>query len=318
MVTQSDLQRIPERYKPVALLGEGGLGLVFEVLDTFFGDMPKALKIIQRELRKDQNVIARFHREYSVGVTLAHPNIIRFFEYTVGDDGNIFFTMEIVRGSDVCSRLVESENKRLSVAAATRIAFEVALALDYAHRNGIVHRDLKPANVMLSPDGTCKLVDFGAARFMEASMRLTPAGDVFGTPLYMSPEVICRNEETPKSDLYSLGALYYEMLTGSPPFTGKTVAAVLAKHTSALPADVREVCPDLPGWCNDIVQTCLDKKPNNRYESAGDLALVLLDSLGQLGPIPSSIAVPSAILAAAAKPPADSWWSRLRGASKLR
>lgn len=254
------------------LLGTGGMANVYEATrrnDTF------ALKRPLPHLLRDGEFVERFLREAWIGRTLHHPNIVRIFE-----QGQIeqvpYFTMELVRGETLQVRL------RRTGAAAPRIAAEIAChvaeALDYAHLKGIVHRDLKPSNIMMVDLVTAKVMDYGIARAARFE-GLTIAGAFLGTPEYASPETAEGRATDQRSDLYSLGVILFEILTGKRPFAADTPVAVLRKHCDEPPTPPRLLVPDLPRELEAVVLRLLSKDPAGRYPSAESLLQDLRDYL---------------------------------------
>jgi serine/threonine-protein kinase len=270
-------------YEIAGTLGEGGMGAVYRAMDTRL-DRPVALKVISRFRGQDQER-KRFHREAKLASALNHPNIVSIYEYG-SDRGVDFIAMELVEGQPLHRLLARG---KLPVGQALSYARQMALALSKAHAQGVIHRDLKPGNVIVSPDGAVKLLDFGLAKRHAAeatseedvtqSMGLTQAGAVMGTPAYMSPEQAMGEEATHRSDLFSYGAILYEMASGQRAFPGSS-STVLAKVVGKEPPAVEQLNPRLPPAFAQLIRECMSKSPEARPKSAGEV-LARLDAIGQ-------------------------------------
>ncbi len=256
---------------PVTLLeplGKGGMATVY--LAERNGEFC-ALKRPLPAYLEEAEFLERFLREAEIGRTLHHPNIIRIFER--GDVGGIpYFTMELVKGETLQSYI--RKKGALEPRAATRVIVQVAEALDYAHLKGVIHRDLKPSNIMLIGDGTVKVMDYGIARARRFE-GLTLTGAFLGTPDYIAPETAEGLKTDGRSDLYSLGIIFYEILTGRKPFVGETPFATLKKHVSEAPTPLSIVTPGTPRELEAIVLRLLAKNPDDRYPGAEELLIEL-------------------------------------------
>lgn len=256
-------------------LGAGGMGVVY--LATYLKNGKKmAVKVLPPELSSDQKLVRRFLREMAILSKLRHDNIVRY--YGGGKDKTQhFYAMEYMDGGSI--ELVLKKKTRLSWEETIDNSRQVALALEYAHNHGIIHRDLKPANLFLGRDGRLKLGDFGIARDTQATA-LTAAGRTVGTYAYMAPEQISgKPPVSRKTDLYALGCVMFEMLTGKPPFVAPTAAEMLFAHLEQEPARITEQALDCPVWLESLVLKLLEKDPEDRYYDA--LALqVALDEIG--------------------------------------
>jgi serine/threonine-protein kinase len=227
-----------------------------------------ALKVLRAQYAADREFIERFTREARSAETLEHPNIVKVFES--GRDGDThFIAMEYVDGPDLKGHL--RRVGRLDPADAERITQAVCDALEYAHHQGIVHRDIKPQNILITPDGTVKVADFGIARAL-AAVTITQPGTVLGTVQYLSPEQARGGAVGRASDLYALGAVLYEMLTGRLPFEGDTPIAIALKHLHDPPPRPRAVQPDVPVRLEGVVVKAMAKRPPDRYRSASEMA----------------------------------------------
>lgn len=264
-------------------LGQGGFALVYVATDTRL-KRRVAVKVLREELAEDEAAAERFRREAEAVAALRHPNVIPI--YGVGEsDGVTFFIMPLVDGGSLADRLVREP--RVSIDEARRILREAASGLAAAHRAGIVHRDIKPDNMLLDgPESRVILTDFGIAKALSGGRPgLTETGAVIGTPHYMSPEQVGSGGAVdPRSDVYSLGVVGYQLLTGEVPFNAATLAAVLVQHLTKEPAAITRVRPDCPPVLAAVVTRCLAKSPDERWASAADLveALDALDGVPRL------------------------------------
>ena len=228
-----------------------------------------AVKFLPDELLNKPDVIERFMREAQVAGGLNHPNIIAV--YDVGkDERGCYMVMELLHPKSASSR-IKSEGPYHWIVA-TRIIADCAAALSIAHQNGIIHRDIKPDNILFSHMGGVKLVDFGLVKLVEDDLHLTQSGMLCGSPLYMSPEQASNHAMDQRTDLYSLGATYYALLAGKPPFHGSGVPQILLSHLTEPTPDPREVNSEIPEACVQIVNRAMAKKPDQRYQTAADMA----------------------------------------------
>ncbi|OPY90247.1 MAG: Serine/threonine-protein kinase PrkC [Syntrophaceae bacterium PtaU1.Bin231] len=267
------------RYEVVKELGHGAMGTVY------LGKDPKinrevAIKTLRyEEFDPEQlaEVKKRFFREAEAAGKLAHPNIVTI--YDVGEDYEIaYMAMELLDGSDLEKN--GSRDSLLPRREVVRIVSAVASALDYAHANGVVHRDIKPANIMILKNGEVKVADFGIARVMASSK--TQTGVIMGTPSYMSPEQIAGQKVDGRSDLFSLGVVFFELLTGEKPFAGESIATLIYNITSVPPPRLRELAPDLPEPFEAAVAKMLAKDKEQRYQQGKDVVSVLNELLKSL------------------------------------
>jgi serine/threonine protein kinase/tetratricopeptide (TPR) repeat protein len=254
------------RYQIIEELGRGGMGRVYKVIDKEVR-AKVALKLIRPEIAADRATIDRFRQELKTAREIAHKNICRM--YDLGRDGDTYFlTMEYVSGQDLKSMIAMSG--QLGVGTALSVAKQVCEGLAEAHGLGIVHRDLKPQNIQIDKGGHTKIMDFGIARSAMAK-GLTDAGVVIGTPQYMSPEQVEAREIDARTDLYSLGIILYEMLTGRVPFDGDTPLSVAMKQKLEQPRDPRELNAAIPPDLGRVILKCLEKDKSRRYKSAEEL-----------------------------------------------
>ena len=260
------------RYEIGELIGAGGMADVFEGRDTRLSRLV-AIKILRSDLARDPAFLARFRREAQAAAGLNHPAIVSV--YDTGEevsDGVVlpYIVMEQVNGKTI--REVIRSGERLPFARALAVIRGILEALEYSHRNGIVHRDIKPANVMLTSAGDVKVMDFGIARALDdASATVTHAWTVVGTANYLSPEQARGEVADSRSDIYSVGCLLYELLTGRPPFLGDTPVAIAYQHVSAEYIPVSELNEELPVGIDNIISGALSKDPLARYQSASEM-----------------------------------------------
>jgi len=254
-------------YRILDRLGEGGMSAVYRAHQPGV-NREVALKVLPRHFVEDEAAVGRFRQEAQVLARLQHPHILPIFDFGESDD-LLYIAMPLVRSGTLADRLRRGP---LDLEEAARIVSQLADALDYAHEQGLVHRDIKPGNVLLDGRGNAMLTDFGIARFYEATTRFTQTGGVVGTPAYMSPEQSRGEGIDRRSDVYCLGIVLYEMVTGRVPFEADTPVAVLLKHLQEAPPRPREINRDLPPGVERVILTALAKRPEARYQTAGALA----------------------------------------------
>jgi serine/threonine protein kinase len=257
------------RYEIVGELGQGAMGVVYKATDPLI-DRIVAIKTITLSLAQEEReeYEGRFYQEAKAAGRLSHPNIVTIFD--VGRSGDIaYIAMEFLQGREL--RDILNDEKQLPVDQVLDIVAQVALGLAYAHEHGIIHRDVKPSNIMVLRDGHAKITDFGIARMASAAVR-TQTGMVLGSPKYMSPEQVMGKLTDQRSDIFSLGVMLYEMLTGQPPFMGENVNAIMYQTLNAIPQPPSALNAAVPDMLNFIVAKALAKDIENRYQNARDLA----------------------------------------------
>ncbi|MBA3399259.1 MAG: Stk1 family PASTA domain-containing Ser/Thr kinase, partial [Acidimicrobiia bacterium] len=258
-----------DRYEIGKRIGRGGMADVFVARDRLL-DRQVAIKVLFPEFATDPNFVERFRREAQAAANLSHPNIVNVYDWG-RYSGTYYIAMEYVHGRTLADIL--RNNRQLTSQQAAEVATEVAAALSFAHKAGLVHRDIKPANILIGSDGQVKVADFGIARAMGAATesKLTQAGAVMGTATYFSPEQAQGAQPHPRSDLYSLGIVMYEMLAGQAPFVGDNPVAIAYKQVHDAPKPLNQVVADVPRGYESIVAKLLAKDPERRYASADDL-----------------------------------------------
>ncbi|SRR5581483_11723314 len=259
------------RYRLVRLIDRGGMAEVWEGKDEIL-DRPVAIKVLHPRLAGDEQFQERFRLEAVAAARLAHPNVVATFD-TGMDDGVAFIVMELVVGRTL--REVLREEGPLPVAKAVAIAAAVADALHYAHEAGVVHRDVKPGNILIGSDGRVKVADFGIAK-AATDQDLTQQGALLGTAKYLAPEQVAGQPQDRRADVYGLGVVLYEMLTGRAPFTGDTDMAVAYQHAHADPPKLRQLRPDVSRRLEGIVLKAMAKAPEQRFATAADMRTALL------------------------------------------
>jgi serine/threonine protein kinase len=269
---------IVDRYEIIEEIGYGGMGVVYRGRDLMF-ERPVAIKVLHSRLLSDPLSKRRFEQEGRATITLAHPNLISVYHYGFSNNGLPFIVMEYVNGKGL-DRKLEKE-KQLKLEQFVEIFLQACDALGHAHEKGIIHRDLKPSNLMLVDNGTkfplVKIVDFGISKILPngrfPGQDLTSAGDVVGSPLYMSPEQCKGLTLDGRSDIYSLGCLMYQAISGALPFLGENALQTLSKHICDSPPPFKQVVPKLniPAEVEEVIFRTLEKEPDNRYATVADL-----------------------------------------------
>lgn len=268
---------IAGRYEIRALLGAGGMGLVYLVVDRELEGEEVALKLLHPHLAEDESMFRRFRNEVLIARGLTHPNIVRLYDIGSADGGVLYLSMEFVQGESLKSHLgairknAGETNKGMPFEHGLYVFSQILSGVAYAHERGVIHRDLKPANVLINGKGEVKLVDFGTARLAGGNSSLTQAGEIFGTPDYMSPEQIRGEQLGVSSDIYSLGIMAFEIMAGVRPFLADSPVALAYKHLHEPVPDVRFYCSEIPGWFQDCILKCCSKNPASRYGTAAEM-----------------------------------------------
>src|SRR6185436_9504684 len=263
------------RYRLDAQIGAGGMSTVYRAFDTVL-ERPVAIKVMHRESASDSDQLERFRREARAVAQLNHPHIVTVID-AAEDDGTPYIVFEYVEGETLKDRIRRDD--RLPVSEAVAYAIEIGRALSCAHEHKLVHRDIKPQNVLIDPDGRAKVTDFGIARSLEAQ-GLTATGRVLGTTDYVSPEQALGHEVTGQSDIYSLGIVLYEMLTGEAPYKADTQVAVAMKHVREPLPDVQRRRPEISASLARVVERATAKETQNRYQDVGEMVHDLEEVLG--------------------------------------
>jgi tRNA A-37 threonylcarbamoyl transferase component Bud32/ribosomal protein L40E len=255
-----------ERYEVVEELGKGGMGIVYKVFDKKIKEIV-ALKLIKPEIDSDAKMIDRFRNEIKLARKISHRNVCRM--YDLGEEGEShFITMEYVPGENLKSFIRRSE--KLTIGKAISIANQVSEGLSEAHSLGVVHRDLKPQNIMIDKKGNARIMDYGLARSLQTE-GITGTGFIIGTPEYMSPEQVDGQETDQRTDIYALGVILYEMVTGSLPFKGETPLSIAVKHKTDIPRNPREIDSQIPEALSHLILKCMEKGKEKRYQTADEL-----------------------------------------------
>lgn len=258
------IQRVlDQRYELQEQIGGGGMADVYKAKDLLL-NRPVAVKILHDQFKSDTEFIDKFNREAQAAARLSHPNIVNIYDVGVMDDAH-YIVMEYVPGRTLKDKI--KQEGHLSVTEALTVAKGIASALSHAHANNLVHCDIKPHNILMMPDGSAKVADFGIARAVTEST-MTYTGNVVGSVHYFSPEQAKGTMITPKSDVYALGVVLYEMLTGTLPFTGETPVSVAMKHLQEEPVPVRQLDPSIPPVVEAIVARAMSKDPAMRPEAS--------------------------------------------------
>ncbi len=273
------------RYQIIKELGKGSMGVVYEAYDPLF-DRRVALKVLRPDRVSSGAFAQRFLKEAKAVGRLYHSNIV--VAHDKGEDhGTVYLSMEYIEGKPLNEVL---QSQKLTIEEALRIGVQVADALDYAHGKGIVHRDIKPSNIIVQPDGNIKITDFGIARIEDPmATQQTQAGEILGTPAYMSPEQVLGQAVDGRSDLFSLGVILYELLTHQRPFSGESLATIFHSITHEDPRKPEDLNPSLPGQLAAVILKCLSKEPGQRFANCRELSEALQNCLREGHPSTETI-----------------------------
>jgi serine/threonine-protein kinase len=270
-------QIIKERYEIIQLLGEGGMSYVYKANDKQL-KRTVAIKTLKPNYVQQEKFVERFKREAQTAANLNHPNIVQIFDWGIGDEP--FFVMEYIEGNTLTS--IIAKRRTISLNDVLFIGAQVSSGLQAAHSKGLVHRDIKPGNIMITPEGKVKVTDFGIVSLQNEESDITKTGSILGTASYISPEQAQGKPVSKESDLYSLGTVLYELITGRPPFEGDTPIATATKHITEKPEKLSVFRPDIPKGIENAVLKLLHKYPKDRFKNAEDLRAVLLQQKTQL------------------------------------
>lgn len=259
---------LADRYKVVASIGEGGMSRVWRAQDLNTGKMV-AVKVLREEYRDDDLFVRRFEREAQAASRMTHPNIANLLDVGLEDDGTRYLVIEYVSGKTLKQFIQESGAIRPETAA--QIIIRVLAALQHAHQNGVIHRDIKPQNILIDKEGTVKVTDFGIARLANTQTMRQDTETVMGSVYYFSPEQARGADVDEKSDIYSVGVMFYEMLTGEVPFTGDTPVSIAMKHLQDDPQKPSELNSAVSPALDFVVLHAMGKRPRQRYASAADM-----------------------------------------------
>jgi predicted Ser/Thr protein kinase len=283
-------------YQIVAPLGEGGMAAVYKAFQPSV-NRHVALKVLPQYFARDPQFVARFEREAQVLAQLQHPNVLPIFDYGQSQ-GHTYIAMPLISGGSLEALM---QRQRLDFKTIRKIVNQVGDALDYAHSRNLIHRDVKPANILIDERGNCLLTDFGLAKIVEGTAKLTSSGTIMGTPAYMSPEQGKGWMLDRRTDIYSLGVILYEMAVGRAPFEADTPMVVVVKHINDPLPRPTSLVPNFPPALEDVIVKALEKDPKDRYQTAGEFVEAFnaaLDEIGGPGRAASSTDRPAGPVAA--------------------
>jgi eukaryotic-like serine/threonine-protein kinase len=282
------------RYLLLEQLGKGGMAIVYRARDTML-ERSVAVKVLREDYSRDPAFLDRFRQEAKSAANLSHPNIVTVHDFGL-DNGQLFIVMEYIPGTDL--KTLIKKRGRFSPEEALPLLIQACAGIGYAHRAGLVHCDVKPQNILVTPDMRLKVTDFGIARALSTIHPDEQSDVVWGSPQYFSPEQASGAAPSPASDVYSLGVIMYEMLTGSLPFHADTAAKLAHLHIEAEPIPISEMLPNISPTLEQILTKVLSKEPSQRYRTADQLGRVLLN-FGNIKSSPSLALTPEAFPATA-------------------
>jgi eukaryotic-like serine/threonine-protein kinase len=284
-------QVLAERYELGDRLGVGGMSTVLEAFDRRL-ERPVAVKLLAEHLAEDSQFVARFRREALSAARLVHPNVVQVFDFGLDErSGRHYIVMELVRGQSGAEIL--RDEGVLGVQEALSMVLQACRGLDYAHRNGVVHRDVKPGNLLRAEDGVTKLADFGIAKAVSEESAITQVGSVIGTAAYLAPEQAAGEEVTPRADLYALGVVTYQFLSGRLPYEAQSLTELALKQMREIPPPLDELNPDVSPQLAVAVDRALALDPRERYPDADAFRDALTDGARGVGPTEITRAVAS-------------------------
>ena len=304
------------RYLILEQLGKGGMAIVYRARDTML-ERSVAVKVLRESYSRDPAFLERFRQEARAAANLSHPNIVTVHDFGL-DNGQLFIVMEYVPGTDL--KTLIKQRGRFTPEEAVPLLIQACAGIGYAHRAGLVHCDVKPQNMLVTPDMRLKVTDFGIARALSTIKPEEQSEVIWGSPQYFSPEQASGAAPSPASDVYSLGVIMYEILTGSLPFHADTAAELAHLHIEAEPVPIAEMLPNISPVLGQILTKVLSKEPSQRYRTADQLGRVLLNfgnakfapalSLTpEAAPVPVTLPVASLAPAPAAALPEIDWVS---------
>lgn len=270
-----DKPLLNNRYQLLHTQGTGGMAVVYRAHDRML-ERPVAIKILRQDFSNDQGFRDNFRQEARAAANLSHPNIVTVHDFGF-DDGRLFIVMEYVPGTDLKTMI--KQRGKFSVEEAIPLIVQACEGIGYAHRAGLVHCDVKPHNMLVSPDNRLKVTDFGIARALASIQPDEQSDIVWGSPQYFAPEQAAGQAPSPASDVYSLGVILYEMLTGRLPFQASDPEELARLHRETLPVSPRRFNPEIPVALEQIILKVLSKEPSQRYRSADQLGRVLTNIL---------------------------------------
>jgi serine/threonine protein kinase len=293
------------RYLLLEQLGKGGMAIVYRARDTML-ERSVAVKVLRESYSRDPAFLARFRQEAKAAANLSHPNIVTVHDFGL-DNGQLFIVMEYVPGTDL--KTLIKQRGRFTPEEALPLLIQACAGIGYAHRAGLVHCDVKPQNMLVTPDLRLKVADFGIARALSTIHPEEQSDVIWGSPQYFSPEQASGAAPSPASDVYSLGVIMYEMLTGSLPFHADTAAELAHLHVEAEPVPIAEMIPNISPVLAQVLTKVLSKEPSQRYRTADQLGRVLLNfgnvkSSPALSLTPEAVTVPVTATAGRAAVPA--------------
>ncbi|MEA2269192.1 MAG: eukaryotic-like serine/threonine-protein kinase [Solirubrobacteraceae bacterium] len=296
-------QVLADRYELGERLGVGGMSTVLHAFDRRL-ERPVAVKLLAEHLADDSQFVARFRREALSAARLVHPNIVQVFDFGLDErSGRHYIVMELISGQSGAEIL--RDQGVLGVQAALSILVQACRGLDYAHRNGVVHRDVKPGNLLRAEDGVLKLADFGIAKALSDESAITQVGSVIGTAAYLAPEQAAGEQVGPQADLYALGVVAYQLLSGRLPYEAQSLTELALKQQREVPPPLDELSPEVPPQLAVAIDRALALDPRDRYADAEEFRKALTDGARGVGPTEVTRALPSTEATRALRPPTD-------------
>lgn len=274
---------IAERYELVRNLGAGGMGAVYQVIDRTLDNEVIALKLLYPHLIQDGVIFARFRNEVLIARRLAHPNIIRIYDFGRDRDSSAFISMEYIEGISLSQKIYAARHERYTFSQSVEVLLDICHGLAHAHRRSVIHRDLKPDNILLSIHGETRITDFGLARTLEVDKGFTQSGEAVGTPYYMSPEQLRGDDLDIRCDIYALGIIAYEMVVGQRPFEDESYLALAAMHFKEDIPKFATSASGIPAWFQEFVFICGEKERQNRFQKMEEAIAFIEKHRGELG-----------------------------------